>query len=724
MGIVYKAEDTRLKRIVALKFLPQELTKEREAKERFLQEAQAAAALDHPNICTVYEVDDVEGHTFIAMAFIAGQSLKEKIGQGRLDVGESLDIVSQVAAGLKEAHGKGIIHRDIKPANIMLARNGQAKIMDFGLAKLERGADLTRTATIMGTVAYMSPEQARGEKVDHRTDTWSLGAVLYEMLTGVKPFPHTLDQAAIHAILHDEPAPLASLRQGLPPELQTIVDKALRKNPAERYPRVEDFIRDLVMLTDKIKSASGFVPASEPSPSIAVLPFDDMSPQKDQEYFCDGITEEIINVLSQTENLRVIARTSAFSFKGKHEDVRQIGRKLGVGALLEGSLRKAGNRLRVTAQLIDTRDGSHIWSGKYDRELRDVFSIQDEIAAAIVSNLEVKLLSPEKTRSVARHSRNLRAYEAYLRGLHYANKMSGYWFEKAISSYEEAVSIDPSYALAHAAMAEAYIYNAFFGWQTHRESIVKGKESIEKALQLDPALPEAHLMKAFVATYHDWDGPTAAREYRRALELYPNSSRSLMRYAIFLEFYEERHKEALETIDKAEELDPLDLLVKIYRVWLYSYQLKFDVALEEAQKIVALEPSYPLGHYWLGCAYGYKGEYEPAVAALEEAVRIGGRSIPLLGELGYSYGKVGRGKEAEAVLVELKEMAEQGQEASSSIARVYLGLGKVDEVFEWLEKAYIEHEMTLYYAPKDPAFAEISSDSRFISLTNRIRGKS
>lgn len=381
MGVVYKAEDTKLKRTAALKFLRPDLTRDTEAKERFIQEAQAAAALDHPNICTVYEIDETEGHTCIAMAYVEGRSLKEKMAAGPFEWDEALGVISQVAEGLRAAHKKGITHRDIKPANIMLTEEGLAKIMDFGLAKLSWGADLTKTATVMGTVAYMSPEQARGEKVDQRTDLWSLGCVLYEMLAGQRPFRDVHDQATIYSILNEEPEPISRFRKDLPADAEKILEMCLRKDPQDRYGDMEALLSDLkpAARMDKTQTMRS-LPRQEEPPSVAVLPFVNMSADPEQDYFCDGLAEELINSLTKLKDIRVVARTSAFVFKGKAIDVREIGRKLNVEKVLEGSVRKSGNKLRITAQLINVADGYHLWSEKFDREMEDIFAIQDEIS--------------------------------------------------------------------------------------------------------------------------------------------------------------------------------------------------------------------------------------------------------------------------------------------------------------------------------------------------------
>ncbi|HEY5133509.1 MAG TPA: protein kinase, partial [Candidatus Krumholzibacteriaceae bacterium] len=436
MGVVYKAEDTKLKRTVALKFLPPEFTRDAAAPERFIREAQAAAALDHPDICTIYEIDEAEGRAFISMAYIDGELVKDKIERGPLKLEEAVEIAVHIAQGLQAAHEKGIVHRDIKSANVMLTSSGQVKVMDFGLAKLAGKTMVTKEGTTLGTAAYMSPEQARGEDTDSRTDIWSLGVVLYEMLTGLLPFRGEYEQALSYQIMNAAPEPITSLRTGVPMELERIVTKCLEKNRDERYQTAADLIADLRHLQRAVGAGAdvtqqSMATAGRPAQrlrwwywaapvivvaiiaavllvemprratnreekSIAVLPFVDMSPGRDQDYFCDGMTEELINRLSNIQGLRVPARTSAFMFKGKTEDIREIGSKLNVRTVLEGSVRKAGSELRITAQLINVADGYHLWSETYDRELKDVFVIQDEISSAIVSALQLRLTPQEK----------------------------------------------------------------------------------------------------------------------------------------------------------------------------------------------------------------------------------------------------------------------------------------------------------------------------------------
>ena len=427
MGVVYTALDPRLKRQVAIKLLTADLTRDETAKQRFLQEAQAASALDHPNICTIFEINETpDGQLYLVMAYYEGETLKQRIEGGPLNVDEAVDIATQVGQGLAEAHGAGIVHRDIKPANLLIAKGGVVKILDFGLAKLAGTEGVTQTGTTVGTVAYMSPEQARGEEVDHRTDIWSLGVVLYEMLSGQPPFRGENLLSISGAIQHDPPPVLT----GDSSSLSGVVVRSLDKSQSQRYQAVTELLDDLRNTT-----ASATKATSQPDvPSIAVLPFADMSPEKDQDYFCEGLAEELIDALARLEGLRVVARTSAFQFRDKGYDLREVGEKLKVKTVLEGSVRKAGNRLRINAQLINTQDGYHIWSERYDREMDDVFAVQDEIARTVVEKLKVKLLGEQQAPVIKRPTDNLEAYNLVLKGRHYFTKLTGTALEKSLDS--------------------------------------------------------------------------------------------------------------------------------------------------------------------------------------------------------------------------------------------------------------------------------------------------
>jgi serine/threonine protein kinase/tetratricopeptide (TPR) repeat protein len=720
MGVVFKAEDTKLMRTVALKFLPQELMRDPEAKTRFIREAQAAAALDHPHICTVYEIDEEGDRIFISMAFVDGKSLKQKLAEGPLEFPEASDLASQIASALLTAHTQGIVHRDVKPANVMLTKKGQAKVMDFGLAKLSWGADLTRTATVMGTAAYMSPEQVRGETADHRTDIWSLGCTLYEMLTGKRPFEIPETQAVFHAILSREPPALRSLRADVPEGLAAVVTKAMQKDPAHRYADLKPMIRDLKSIDE---TKSGFGPSPPPAekvPSIAVLPFVNMSTDQENEYFSDGLTEELINALTKIPGLRVVARTSSFAFKGEKIDLREVGQKLNVETLLEGSVRKAGGRIRITAQLIDVKDGYHIWSERFDRKLEDVFAIQDEITSEIVSRLETSL-PVRRMEPPEQPARNVEAYDLYLKGRYCFNQMGPDWVEKTLSFFGRAIESDPEFAPAHAGKAQAYILMATgFDILPSREVMPKAREAALRALEIDPSLSEAYVSLAAVATFYEWDRLSADKYFQKALELNPSSVDAHLWKEMYLTLLERRYSESLAVVEHAQELDPLNLLVKIRIGYCHYYLRDFDRAIEVFEQMLALEPNFVLAYHGLMDAYGQKEMFQEAIAAGEKVIAAGIRFVANLGVLGYYYGLSGDTEKARALLDELQERSRKGYRSSFWVGTIHLALGEIDLAFKWYRKAYEERDSNLTYITIPIPFASIVPDPRYAELLGQM----
>ncbi|UCG51034.1 MAG: protein kinase [Candidatus Latescibacterota bacterium] len=661
MGVVYKAEDSRLRRAVALKFLQPHLFDSDFGRSRFVHEAQAAASLDHPNICTVYEIGEAANRTYISMAFIEGQSLRDKIQSGPLQLSEVIDFGIQIAQGLQAAHEKNIVHRDIKSANIMVTPAGQVKITDFGLAKLAGRSKVTKTGTTLGTVDYMSPEQARGENVDHRTDVWSLGVVLYEMVSGLMPFRGTLDQAIVYAILHEDAMPLTGVVADVPPELEMIIGKALKKNLDDRYQSMAEMRKDLMSLKRELDArasrADGAV--AKRQVSIAVLPFANMSADPEQEYFCDGMAEDIINDLTSVEGLRVASRTSAFAFKGKHDDIREIGKKLRVQTLLEGSVRKAGNRLRITAQLINIEDGYHIWSQRWDRDLEDVFAIQDEISEAIVQVLKVKL-TPKAKRAIHKApTKDVEAYDLYLRGRELLRQGGRSSIKKAFEKFSRAIEKDPNYSLAYAGIADYYSV-LFNDVDKNKEHLKKSLEASEKALELDPDLAEAHASYGYALTCFKKDYENGEKEFEIALRLNPKLFETYYFYARSC-FAQGKMERAAQLFEQACLVKPDDYQARSFLALAYkalnlvagaeaAYQKSVENAeahlernpddprayylgalsllelgerekgLEWAHKAVALDPHSPLLFYNISCFFSVAGELEDAIGYLRKAV--------------------------------------------------------------------------------------------------------
>lgn len=722
MSVVFKALDTRLKRPVALKFLPAELTIYAEAKERFVQEAQAASALDHPNICTIYEIDETEnGQMFICMAYYEGETLKARIERGPQKLNEAVSISIQVAQGLVKAHGQGIVHRDIKPANILITEERQVKILDFGLAKLAGQTGITRAGTIMGTVAYMSPEQAQGKEVDHRTDIWSLGCVLYEMVTGELPFRGENEQAMVYSVLNEDQQPVTSLRSKIPMGLERIVHKVLKKSPEERYQHADELLIDLRAIQKELEGGSSKKPSAAPKrePSIAVLPFRDLSAQKDQEYFCEGMAEELINGLVKVEGLRVAARTSAFQFKGKDQDIRKIGEQLNVDTVLEGSVRKAGNQLRITAELINVSDGYLMWSEKFDRSMEDIFAIQEEIALAIVNNLKGRLLGEEKSRLVKRHTENLEAYHLYLKGRFFWNRQNEGALKKSIDYFQEAIGLDPDYALPYVGIADAFNLLGYFGYLTPRESFPTVKAAVKRALEIDGSLGEAHASQGWVSTFYDWNWPDAEREFKRAVALSPNHAGAHEWYALFLGAMG-RFEEAIGEAKRAQELDPLSLAINAVLGLVLYFAEKFDESIEQHRKALEMDPGFLLGHLWLGLACVEKARYTEALATFQKAEIFAGENTYALGILGWGYGRSGKKEEASRVLERLDRLSRERYVSSFQRALPYIGLGLDDQAFEQLEKALLSRDPLMVFFKWIPLAKNLRSLPRFSALVKEM----
>ncbi len=713
MGVVYKAEDTKLGRTVALKFLPPGSTDDPDARERFTREAQAAAALNHPNICTVFEIDEVDGRTFIAMEHVDGPTLRAEIRSGPMSVDRALDIAVGIAEALDEAHARQIVHRDVKPANIILTARGRAKVMDFGLARLAGSALLTRTGTTVGTAAYMSPEQARGLEVDRRSDLWSLGVVIYEMVAGRRPFTGGNELSILRAIMTDEPDRLDVHRNDAPPAVVRIVARALAKDASARYASASELLHDLTAAQDELSSRSRTQAsaAAEPDRSIAVLPFADMSPDGDQEYFCDGMAEEIINALTQLEGLRVVARTSAFAFKGRNEDIREIGRKLSVGNLLEGSVRKAGDRLRITAQLINVGDGCHLWSERYDRELADVFAIQDEITLAIVEKLRMKLLGDVRERLIGRQTESLEAYWSYLRGRQLWTKRTSESMEEAMACFEKAIALDPGYALAYDALAQCIAASAHYRRIHPAEIHMEAKAAALKALELDETLAGPHATLGGLLCEGEWDWDGAERGFKRALELDPGHATTRQWYAELLLLLG-RTDDAMREAKLAVELDPLSPIMNA-RVGLVLYcERKYEDAERQLRTAIALDPEYLQTYMFLADALASQSRLEEAVEAA--------RNTGLPGVMAYFKGLAGDTDAARTRYEELLEEMKETYVWPTLLADLCRVTGDMDTAFEWLEKAADERDVRLPYKIHGPWGDAYRDDPRFAEIAKRM----
>jgi TolB-like protein/Tfp pilus assembly protein PilF len=683
MGVVYRAEDIKLKRTVALKFLPQDLTRDSDAKERFIQEAQAASSLDHPNICTIHEIDETpDGQLFICMTCYAGETLKERIERGPLPIADAVDIASQIAGGLTKAHSQGIVHRDIKPDNVFLTDDNQIKIFDFGLAVLAGQTRLTRAGTTLGTVAYMSPEQTRGEDVDARSDIWALGVVLCEMIAARRPFVGEHEQAVMYSICNQDPEPLTGLRAGVPMDLEGIVGKCLEKSASDRYQSATELSVDLNRLARQLESSGaqttrlagaapaarsagrwvgiaavvivaaalayavysrisdgevgGAAPPAADKTMLVVLPFENLGPP-DVEYFADGVTEEITSRLSALSGLGVISRTSAVHYKNVETPLRQIGEELGVDYVLEGTVRwdrpgDGESRVRVTPQLIRVADDTHLWSDRYDRVLEDIFSVQSDIATNVIAQLNITLLEPERRAVEAEPTRNMEAYQAYLRGQDYLGR-SSYSIEPwrmAIEMFERAVALAPEFALAHAALSRAHsgVFNV--GLEHSQLHVDKAKEAVETALALQPDLPEAHLALGYYYYHCSRDYDRALEEFEVARRALPNQD-DILQHVGWIRRRQSRWDEALALHLRSLELSPLDASLWRETAGTYLYLREYDKAIEYFDRSIAISPDHVASYgmnalaFWLST-----GDLAGARASLEQLPGTGGSFIDYL----------------------------------------------------------------------------------------------
>jgi len=719
MGVVYRAEDTRLKRDVALKFLPPPLADSPEFKARFLIEARAAAALSHPNICVVHEVGESEDRPYIAMEFVEGETLRDKVKNGPLKPEAAVDLVDQVAAGLGEAHEKGIIHRDIKSANIMVTPKGRAKVMDFGLAKLRDGSSLTRSRTTLGTPAYMSPEQVRGDDLSQRTDIWSLGVVFYELLAGRLPFRGDHDQSVIYSILHQEPESLLTACPGLAPGLDQVVGQALSKEAADRYQTMEEFREDLAAVAEGLKPLKAR--ARPPAIKLAVLPFANLTGDPEQEFLSDGLTQEMITHLGRLhpQGLGVIARTSVMRYKKSEASIDQIGRELGVEYVLEGSARREGSRVRVSADLIQVRDQVQLWGDAFEREMSGILALQNDVAENIAKALALKLLPSEQARFAKARPVNPEAHEAYLRGSYHWMKMTPGELAIAEKYLDLAIEKDPSYAPAYAGRAFVWGIRNQFGYATPGEAGPKAKAAALKAIELDESLAGAYEILAGIRTWIDWDWEGAWSAFRRTLALNPNVATAQAMYAHFLMIMKHA-EEALGHSKRAVELDPFNPLTHGWYAFVLYMQRRYEEAIAAAREALLIQPGFPVATnvLWLAM-HEVEGMEKEAFEVAKSFARVVYDDTRIDTALDEGYARGGHGeamkRAAEALIARLPEV----HCLPFDIATFYAVAGEKDKAVEWLEKGLEVQDPVLPYLGY-PCFDDMRPDPRFQDLLRRV----
>jgi TolB-like protein len=703
MGIVYMARDTRLGRTVALKFMSDAFAADPVALRQFKREAQTASSLNHPHICTVYLIDEFEGRPFIAMEMLEGETLKQRLAGSRLSPLEVIDCAIQITDALDAAHEKTIVHRDVKPANIFISARGVVKLLDFGLAKQSSVVDFDRESSsgftaagrIFSTPNYMSPERLLGHVMDHRSDLFSLGSVVYEMATGRQAFGGASAIEVIDAILHDKP----SVDRSVPPAINRIVVKLLEKHPDNRYPSAKALMNALLLARSTVAAGNGQGPAPPATEllkaSIAVLPFRNVGLEPDNEYFCEGLAEELITALTKIDDVRVAARTSTFTFKGKDVDIREIGERLKVNAVLDGSVRTSADRVRVTCQLLNTQDGYEIWSEQYDRRLADVFALQEEITRAIVERLKVSLA--EHLRQPARRTDNRAAYHHYLKGRFYWSKRYEGGLKAAMDEFQNAIGEDADHAPAYSGLADTLLFRGLYSLERPCDMYPKAEAFIHKALSLDNMLAEAHTSLALIHMSAYWNFPAAENEFLRAIDLDPTHAPAHLYYSWLL-VLAGRHWEAGVAAKRAQDLDPLSPLINSGVAWMHYNCRDYQRAVEDAQKSLEVDPNFLVGLYVLGLAHAMKREYAEAAPLIERAVALSGRAPFYLGLLGLVYGEMGHPDKVAGIVAELDAQQSRGRYIPPHCyVYIHAGLRDFDRALDWQERACADGAPPFYF---------------------------
>lgn len=747
MGEVYLAQDSRLKRKVALKLLIEHYTKDPDRIARFEQESLAASALNHPNIVTIYDIGQSEGTHFIALEYIEGRTLRDLLRQGRLNLTTALNLSSQIAGALGAAHNAGIIHRDIKPENIMLRPDGYVKVLDFGLAKLTdnriRGIDTeadtkiiagTIPGTIMGTLSYMSPEQARGLPVDGRSDIFSFGIVLYEMITGGLPFRGQTPSDVLASILTSQHTPAGRLVSGLPSNLDAIIDKALMKEANDRYQSIGQLLNDLKSIhssqshlnvhSNLLPGMSDFVRqgGGKTTTSLAVLPLEIVGSDPEIEYLSDGITESIINSLSCLPQLRVIPRNTVFRYKGKVIDSVVVGNDLNAGVIMTGRMMKVGDWLVVKTELVDVLNNAQIWGEQYRRKLTDIFELQDEISKEISDKLKLQLSTEERNKLNKRYTYNEEAYMLYLKGRYCLNKRTMEWIKKGVDRFKEAIDLDPLFALAYAGLADSYAFLASStGGRAPVDTYPMAKAAALKALELDDTLGEAHSSLGFFQLLYDWDFPAAEREYKRAIELSPNYSNSYDGYGFYLKATG-NWEAAEENCIKALELDPLSNSFQLSLGWTYYFARRHHDSINQARKVLEIDPDNGFALWHIGMNSLELDQLNYAIECFRKAINLTGSLPSFISYLGNALGRAGKEREARQMLAQLRSLRNRQYVSAYFFAMIHLGMGDLDKTFEELNEAVEERSGFMAFIGVEPMLDLLRSDTRFEELNAKIFG--
>ena len=736
MGEVYLGHDERLERDVAIKVLPAGALADEGARRRFRNEALALAKLSHPNIEAVYDFDTQDGTDFLVMEYVPGPTLSEKLAAEALPEKEIVRLGAQLAEGLAAAHGQGIVHRDLKPANLRLTPDGRLKILDFGLARLLRPeaeqqatASITAAHAVVGTLPYMAPEQLRGEAVDARTDLYAAGVVLFEMATGRQPFQEKVTTALMHAILHQPCPSPRRFRGALSSRLEQIIEKCLDKNPERRFQSARELRVDLERLATPSASEMILPGRTQARPprrgsgrqikSLVVLPLSNLSREPEQDYFAEGMTEALITDLAKIGALKVVSRTSAMRYKGTEKTVPEIAEELNVDGVVEGSVLRAGERVRITAQLIHAATDTHLWAESYERDLRDVLALQSEVARAIAAQIHVKLKPHERARLASARRVDPAAHEALLKARFHWSRWDPAGFQKAIEYFGQAIALDPTYAPAHAGLADSYAFLGYWGFLPPQEAYPRANAAARKALELDDWVAEAHRALAWVHWFYDWELLLCEKELRRALALRPGDPVAHAAVGVFEAVIYEDHERAWAQVKRAQELDPLSVYVGTMAGWILFWARRYPEGIEQARRVLELDPACLQAQVILGCCLTRASRHDEAILTVERAVQVWG--IPLVKTfLAAAYAAAGRKEDALPILKELAEGGGPGPSSLALLGSVFAVLGEWDRAFECLEKAYRERDAMLFWVKVTPLLDPIRTDARYLDLLRRM----